>query len=116
VVFGDLNEGPTTAGSPAANLVSLFDNNSPLVDCCALPTFDVGPCQGTFDACGFRNRFDYLFVSRSLLPFVTGGGVFRKGLWGTRVTRPTAWPTYPEMTRSAEQASDHAAVFVDLKA
>jgi hypothetical protein len=30
------------------------------------------------------------------------------------VTRPTAWDTYPDMTNQTEQASDHAAVFVDL--
>ena len=39
---------------------------------------------------------------------------FRAGLWGDRVTRPTAWETYPEMTRSVEQASDHSAVFIEL--
>jgi hypothetical protein len=43
-----------------------------------------------------------------------GLGVFRKGLWGTRKTRPTDWDIYPEMTNGTEQAADHAAVFVDL--
>jgi hypothetical protein len=53
-------------------------------------------------------------VSNSLVPAVVGGGVFRKGLWGERITRPTEWETYPEMTRSEEQASDHGAVYLDL--
>lgn len=114
VVLGDLNEGPATAGSQADNLRELFDNNSPLVDCYALPGFQVGDRLGTFDSCGLRNRFDYIMISQSLQPNFKGGGVFRKGLWGSRVTRPTAWITYPDITKSSEQASDHAAVFVDL--
>lgn len=114
VVLGDLNEGPTTGGTQAPNLVSLYDNNSPLVDCYSLPGFNVGNRPGTFDSCGLRDRLDYIFISKSLQPFFTGGALFRKGLWGSRVTRPTNWDTYPEMTTSVEQASDHAAVFIDL--
>ena len=64
--------------------------------------------------CGLRNRLDYIFLSKSLEASFRGGAVFHKGLWGDRVTRPTAWEAYPETTRSAEQASDHSAVFVDL--
>jgi len=52
--------------------------------------------------------------SQSLQPSFVGGALFRKGLWGDRVTRPTNWETYPEMTRSVEQASDHAAAFIEL--
>ncbi len=114
VVLGDLNEGPAAAGSQAVNLSALFVNNSPLVDCYALPAFQVGNRPGTFDSCGLRNRLDYILISQSLLPSFAGGGVFRNGLWGSRVTRPTAWVTYPEITESCEQASDHAAVFIDL--
>jgi hypothetical protein len=80
----------------------------------AHPTFQVGNRPGTFDSCGLANRFDYIPISKSLQPNFAGGGVFRKGLWGSRVTRPTAWDTYPDMTESLQQASDHAAVFVDL--
>ena len=40
--------------------------------------------------------------------------MFRTGVWGDRKTRPTAWATYPEMTESVHQASDHAAVVVRL--
>jgi endonuclease/exonuclease/phosphatase family metal-dependent hydrolase len=114
VALGDLNEGPATAGSQAANLSELFVNSSPLVDCYTLPSFQVGNRPGSFDSCGLRNRFDYILISQSLLPNFTGGGVFRNGLWGSRVTRPTLWTTYPDITKSSEQASDHAAVFVDL--
>jgi endonuclease/exonuclease/phosphatase family metal-dependent hydrolase len=114
IVLGDLNEGPAADGSQAANLMDLFKDNSPLVDCYALPGFQVGNKPGTFDACGLQNRFDYILISQSLQPHFTGGGVFRKGLWGNRKTRPSAWETYEDMTESLEQASDHAAVFIDL--
>jgi len=114
VVLGDLNEGPPAVGSQAPNLSSLFDNNSPLVDCYSLPGFDVGNRPGTFDSCGLRNRLDYILISQSLRPSFTGGAVFRKGLWGDRVTRPTDWDTYPEMADGSEQASDHGAVVIDL--
>lgn len=114
IVLGDLNEGPPAAGGPAPNLASLFQVPGPLVEVYVLPGFDIGNRPGTFDSCGLSNRLDYILISNSLVPTFTGGGVFRKGVWGSRTTRPTAWETYPEMTRSAEQASDHSAVFVDL--
>ncbi|MGR3310655.1 MAG: endonuclease/exonuclease/phosphatase family protein [Candidatus Brocadiales bacterium] len=114
VVLGDFNEGPSAPGSQAKNLINLFDNNSPLVDCYTLPNFQVGNRPGTYDSCGLRNRLDYILISQSLRPRFTGGGVFREGLWGTRVNRPTNWATYPDMMQSSEQASDHAVVFVDL--
>lgn len=113
VVLGDLNEGPTSSG-PAVNLKKLFESSSPLVDCYSLAGFDVGPRPGTFDSCGRRNRLDYILISRSLQPKFQGGKIFRDGLWGGRKTRPTAWTTYPQMTKSVEQASDHAAVYIDL--
>lgn len=114
VVLGDLNEGPATAGAQAASFTDLFENNSPLVDCYSLPDFAIGKRPGTFDSCGLRNRLDYILISQSLVPLFTGGGVFRKGLWGARKTRPDDWDTYAEITNSLEQASDHAVVFVDL--
>lgn len=112
VVLGDLNEGPPAPGTPATNLAPLYNNNSPIVECYSLAGFDVGAKPGTFDSCGLRNRLDYIFLSKNL-PFVRGS-VFRKGLWGDRKTRPTDWATYPEMTQSVEQASDHSAVYVEL--
>jgi endonuclease/exonuclease/phosphatase family metal-dependent hydrolase len=114
VVLGDLNEGPAAEGAQALNLMPLFDANSPLKDCYSFPGFDIGNKLGTFDSCGLRNRLDYIFLSASLHPSFAGGGVFRKGVWGDRLTRPTAWETYPEITQSVEQASDHSLVFVDL--
>jgi endonuclease/exonuclease/phosphatase family metal-dependent hydrolase len=114
VVLGDLNEGPPNENSHVDNFAPLYDSQSPLTDCYSLQGFDVGPRLGTFDSCGIRNRLDYIFISKSLESAFRAGGVFRMGLWGTRITRPTAWDTYPEMTRSGEQASDHGALFIDL--
>ena len=87
---------------------------APLIDCYSLPGFQDGGRPGTFDSCGNRNRLDYIFISHSLQASFSAGGIFRKGLWGTRQSRPTAWTTYPDMMKSEEQASDHAAVFVEL--
>lgn len=87
---------------------SIQNNNSPLIDCYSLPSFQVGKRPGSFDSCGLHSRLDYILISNSWLPSFGGGGVFREGLWGSRVTRPTARSTYPD---SSEQVSDHAAVF-----
>jgi len=114
VVLGDLNEGPPAGEDHARNLRPLYENNSPLMECYALPQFAIGNRPGTYDSQGVRNRLDYIFISGSLESSVTGGGVFRMGVWGSRKTRPTDWDTYVEMTSQAEQASDHAAVYVDL--
>lgn len=114
VVLGDLNEGPESEGETAVNLEPLYGKDGPLIDCYGLPQFDSGARPGTFDACGIRDRLDYIFISKSLSEAFVSGGVFREGMWGSRKSRPKAWSTYPDMTRSGEQASDHAAVFVDL--
>jgi endonuclease/exonuclease/phosphatase family metal-dependent hydrolase len=114
VVLGDLNEGPRTENQHVSNFARLYEDQSPLIDCYSLPGFDAGPRPGTFDSCGIRNRLDYIFISESIQHAFVSGGIFRTGLWGSRQTRPNAWPTYPDMTRSEEQASDHAAVFIDL--
>lgn len=113
VVMGDLNEGPTAGATFAENLAPLFTLPQ-LVDCYSIPGFDFGGKEGTFDSCGLSNRLDYILISESLRSSFSGGSVFRKGLWGSRATRPTAWETYPEMTESSEQASDHSAVVIEL--
>lgn len=112
IVLGDLNEGQPSLTEPAPNLKALFDG--PLLSCYDLDGFDTGKRPGTFDSCGIRNRLDYVLVSKSLQRRFRSGHVFRHGLWGTRTTRPTDWYTYPEMHNHNQQASDHAAVVVDL--
>ncbi len=114
VVLGDLNEGPKVGRTRAENLAPLYDTSSPLVDCWSLDQFDDGGRPGTYDACGLSNRLDYIFLSRSLADRVSAGGVFRKGLWGARKSRPNKWDTYAEMLEGAHQASDHACLWVEL--
>jgi hypothetical protein len=79
-----------------------------------LPGFDRGTRPATFDSCVLRNRFDYIFISKSLQRYYTGGRVFRKGLSGSRGKRPTLWERYPAITASKEGASDHSAVVIEL--
>jgi endonuclease/exonuclease/phosphatase family metal-dependent hydrolase len=114
IVLGDLNEGQPALDHPPPNLTALFDPAGPLVSCYDLEDFEVGERPGTFAPCGLDDRLDYILLSRSLQPAFRGGEVFRKGVWGDRKTRPTAWETYPEMTESVHQASDHSAVVVRL--
>ena len=114
IVLGDLNEGPASDNQPPVNLQALFDPQGPLESCFELGGFDVGNRPGTFDACGLRNRLDYILLSRALRPAFRSGQVFRKGLWGSRVSRPDKWETYDDMESSAQQASDHAALVVSL--
>ena len=114
IVLGDLNEGPAAEGGRAVNLGALYDDNSPLVEVYMLPGFNLGPRPGTFDLCGIRNRLDYVFLSQSLVPAFAGGEIFRKGVWGKRKTRPTAWETYLEIENGNQQASDHSAILIDL--
>lgn len=114
IVLGDFNEGQPSLTKAATNLKQLFDPTGPLVSCYELPGFDQGKRPGSFDTCGIRNRLDYVLVSKSLRPRFLGGHLFRKGLWGNRETRPTDWETYPEMKNHDQQASDHAAIVVEL--
>jgi len=44
---------------------------------------------------------------------VTNARIFRKGVWGG--TNGTLWPIYPTMKAKVHQASDHAAIYADIK-
>lgn len=114
-VLGDFNKGPTADGKHPT-LEPLLGPGTPLTDTAALPVFDPGPRPGTFQSCSLRNRLDYILVSPELAAKITAGGVCRKGLWGapTNVNPPRDWTVFPEITRSVEAASDHAAVWVDI--
>jgi exonuclease III len=76
----------------------------------------LGPRPGTLQSCSLRNRLDYILLSPELAQAVTGGGIFRKGLWGTPTNKnpPQAWSVFGEITGSVHAASDHAAVWIDL--
>ncbi|MFS8103972.1 endonuclease/exonuclease/phosphatase family protein [Lentzea alba] len=114
-VLGDLNKGPKPDGQQPT-LEALVGPGSPLVDATTIGGFDLGPRPGTFEACSLANRLDYILMSPELAARATGGGIFRKGLWGNPKNKkpPRDWKVYDEITNAEQSASDHAAVWVDL--
>jgi hypothetical protein len=81
-----------------------------------LPAFDPGPRPGTFQSCGHPNRLDYILVSKPLAAHVTGGGIERRGLWGTPTNKkpPEAWKAYADLKFAHHAASDHGAIYIDV--
>jgi len=116
-VVGDFNKGPTSDDPPKhPTLEALLGAGSPLVDTHVLPVFDAGPRPGTFQACGVRDRLDYIVVSPELADRVSAGGVNRSGLWGNPKNKnpPSKWTVFPPITAALHAASDHAAVWIDF--
>lgn len=106
-VMGDLNDTPGSAP-----LAPLLAQNSDLKDVSEHPTFDDGGRPGTHGNCTASSKIDYVLLSPALFAKVKAGGIWRKGIWGGK--NGVLWPIYPEMTKAAQSASDHAAVWVDL--
>jgi endonuclease/exonuclease/phosphatase family metal-dependent hydrolase len=105
-VVGDLNDTPDSA--PLAPLLTGTD----LRDISAHPAFDDGGRPGTYGYCTARCKLDYVLLSPALFAVATGGGIFRRGVWGGR--RGTLWPIYDTMTAAVHAGSDHAAIYADL--
>ena len=76
------------------------------------PTFTDDGKPGTFGNGTKSQKIDYVLLSPALFGAVTGGGVFRTGVWGGK--NGTLWPIYPTMTKPVHAASDHAAVYADI--
>ena len=106
IVLGDFNDTPASA--PLAALLAGTD----LRDVTTHPTFVSDGHPGTFGNGNAADKIDYLLLSPSLYDRVTGGAIFRKGVWGG--VHGDRWPIYPTMTRPVEAASDHAALWADL--
>lgn len=104
-VIGDFNDTPDSA--PLAPLLQ-----ANLKDISAHPAFQSDGRPGTYGNGTKSNKIDYILLSPELFRRVTGGGVFRKGVWGG--AHGTLWPIYPEMTKAVEAASDHAALWAEL--
>jgi endonuclease/exonuclease/phosphatase family metal-dependent hydrolase len=105
-VLGDLNDTP--ASEP---LTPLLDGTD-LRDISTHPDFDDGGRPGTYGNSTAANKIDYVLLSPSLFERATGGGIWRKGVWGGR--NGTLWPIYDTVTAPVHAASDHAAVYADL--
>lgn len=106
-IAGDFNDTPDSA--PLAPLLS---DGSDLKDISAHPAFDDGGRPGTYANGTKGNKIDYILLSPALFAKATGGGVFRKGVWGGK--NGTLWPIYPELTKASQAASDHAALWADV--
>lgn len=87
-------------------------NDTDLKDISEYWDFDDGGYPGTFGSCKKEaNKIDYILLSPALMAKVTGGGIFRMGLWPG--VRPKKWDSY-EMNDPVEAASDHAAIWAEI--
>ena len=106
-VVGDFNDTPDR--QPLATLVA---NGTDLKDISAHPEFDNGGRPGTFGNGAKSNKIDYILLSPALFACVTGGGIYRQGVWGGK--NGTLFPHLPTITKASEAASDHAAIWAEL--
>ena len=100
-IMGDLN-----SDSASPELAPLTSDG--LVDVMDHPKFVGDGLPGTFGAGKKKDKFDYILMSPKLAEKVVSGGIERRGVWGK-------FPHFPEITKPVEAASDHAALFVDLR-
>jgi len=108
-VTGDLNDDPASA-----SLAPLLAVDG-LTDVSENPAFDWNHRRGTYGSGNEKDKIDYILLSDPLFARMTGGGVFRKGVWrGSRTKDP--WDIFPTLTSRVEEASDHAALWADLTA
>ena len=106
-IVGDFNDTPDS--DPLAPLLS---EGSDLRDIFDHPNFQSDGRPGTYANGAKSNKIDYILLSPALWGQVTGGVVWRKGVWGGK--NGTLFPHYGEMTNSAQAASDHAAIWADI--
>ena len=105
VVLGDLNDTPDS--DPLSPL-----KGAGLRDASEHPLFSSDGRPGTYKNGTKGNKIDYVLLSPALFNLVTGGRVFRTGVWGGQ--NGTLWPHYPKMTSAVHAASDHAAIYADV--
>ena len=107
-VIGDFNDTPDS--EPLAPLLA---QESTLRDVSLHPKFKDDGRPGTFGNGSKSQKIDYILLSPKLFARVEHAEVFRKGVWGGK--NGDLFEHFPEMTRPVHAASDHAALFVDLK-
>ena len=76
------------------------------------PRFTDDGRPGTFANGTKSNKIDYVLLSAALFKRVTGGAVFRKGVWGGK--NGTLFPHYDTMTKTSHAASDHGAIYAEV--
>jgi hypothetical protein len=67
---------------------------------------------GTFGSGNARDKIDYLLLSPALFDKVSGGKIWRLGVWGAK--NGTLFPHYDTHHPRQEAASDHAALYADI--
>jgi endonuclease/exonuclease/phosphatase family metal-dependent hydrolase len=104
VVAGDLNDTPASAPLQA------LTNNTDMQGHEAMSHASYQGKPGTYATGNSLNqKIDYVFFSPELWAGVQAVGVERRGVWA-----PNTHENFPEVTSSVTQASDHAALWVDL--
>jgi endonuclease/exonuclease/phosphatase family metal-dependent hydrolase len=103
--MGDFNSSPTDP-----SLAPLINSN--LVDIMAHSKFKRDQWAGTYGDANKDDKFDYIFMSPKLSNLVNEGGIERRGVWAGRDGKK--FNPLQTITKLAEAASDHAAVWVDL--
>ena len=105
-VLGDLNDTPDS--KPLKPLVQDTD----LQDVSEHANYRQETRTGTYGT--GKDKIDYLLLSPDLFARVEDAGLNRKGVWhGPKVKNP--WEMLDTMERDIHQASDHAAIWADLK-
>lgn len=108
VVLGDFNDTPDS--KPLTPLLQKTN----LRDVSEHPSFEATDRPGTYGTGTKSNKIDYVLLSPALFKRVTGGGLYRMGVWGGK--NGTIFEHYPTMTKAEEAASDHAAIYADIAA
>lgn len=106
-VVGDFNDTP--GSDPLAPLLGGTD----LKDVSTHPRFVSDGFPGTYGYGNAGDKIDYILLSPPLFNRVTNARVFRKGVWGGK--RGDRWPKYASMKEKVHQASDHAALYADIR-
>ncbi len=107
-IVGDFNDYP--GHDPLSPLLSA---GSDLKDVSQHPKFVGDGRPGTYGNGTESDKIDYILLSPGLFAKVQGGGVMRKGVWGGK--KGDLWPHFPEMKKEIDAASDHAALWANLK-
>lgn len=105
-IVGDLNDTPDSA--PLAPLLTGTD----LADITTHQTFVADSRIGTFGNATKSDKIDYVLLSPALFAKVTGGRIFRMGVWGGK--NGTLFTHYDTIKVKTDQASDHAAIYADI--
>lgn len=110
-VLGDLND------TPGSEALRPLLRDTDLTDIASVQPFDDGDPDedrpGTFGNGTKSDKIDFLLLSPSLFDRATGAGIFRKGVWGG--VNGTLFPHFDTIGADHEAASDHAALYVDLR-